>query len=88
MATETNDTRTRTVLLHKSIGTVEFAWDESEWVVVCFNPRLSIPYWILYGIQLPNDQAISVTKDTGRKLWEEFVRQGWKEWKEWRNGNG
>lgn len=77
MATATNDTRTRTTLLHKNIGSVEFAWDEGVWVVVCFRAHRTIPYWLCCGIQLPNDQAISVTKDMGRKLWEEFVRQGW-----------
>lgn len=72
-----NDTRTRTVLHHSKIGKVEFAWDDGEWVVACFSPILSVPYWLVLGNRLEAGQPHSVTKDVARMMWEEFIRQGW-----------
>lgn len=79
MTTATNDVRSRITLIHKGIGTIEFAWDEGEIVVVCFSPNVGIPYWLSCGVQLHYDQGVSVGKEKAREIWNEFIRQGWKE---------
>jgi len=66
MTTATNDLRTRAALKHDSIGTVHFAWDDMDWVVVCFKSRKSISYWLSCGYTLPHADGITVPKEKAR----------------------
>lgn len=72
-----NDVRTRITMKHANIGEMEFAWDDGEWVVICFRPRRTIPYWMTYGYRLDANTAHSVERKLARDMWYEFVRQGW-----------
>ena len=70
-----NGTRTAVHLHHPVFGTVEFAWDSSDWMVVCFHsanataiPRISGLPHALY-----NQKPVTVEKKMARSIWNTLV---------------
>jgi hypothetical protein len=77
--TVSNDTRSRATLLH-SIGSVVFAWSDSEsTAVICFRPVNNMPSWFISGTNLVSNTPMTFGKGKARQIWDEFVNLGWRD---------
>lgn len=75
-------TRTSVYLHHPLQGTMEFAWDTSDWMVVCFHSAnaTTIDY---IGVQFQIFQSkkpVTVEKNMARNMWNTLIERddGWK----------
>jgi len=64
-------TRTAVHLHHPAFGTVEFAWDSSDWIVVCFHSAdaTRVPSIKVLCSTLHNEKPMTVKKQLGRSIW-------------------
>lgn len=79
---QNHGTRTSVFLHHPLWGTVEFAWDSSDWMVVCFHSAnaTTIPAIDLLVYTFYNKKPMTVEKNMARKMWNDLVERddGWK----------
>ena len=76
-----NGTRIAVHLHHPALGTVEFAWDSSDWMVVCFhsaNPGTTPCVGVLFHA-FHASKPMTVEKAMGRSIWNALVAQD-KKW--------
>ena len=77
-------TRTSVYLHHPLCGTMEFAWDTSDWMVVCFHSANATTIPSLIDHSLPhvfhNKKPKTVGKNMARRMWDALVErdEGWK----------
>jgi hypothetical protein len=64
-------TRTAMHLHHPAFGTMEFAWDNSDWIVVCFHSAnaTTIPCINVLVSTFYNEKPMTVEKNMGRRIW-------------------
>jgi hypothetical protein len=64
-------TRTAMHLHHPAFGTMEFAWDNSDWIVVCFHSAnaTKIPCINVLVSTFYNEKPMTVEKNMGRRIW-------------------
>lgn len=70
-AYQNHGTRTASHLHHPSYGTLEFAWDAGDWVVVCFhsaNPS-KVPHIASLFHVFRDKKPMTVEKNMARSLW-------------------
>lgn len=76
-----NGTRIAVHLHHPALGTMEFAWDSSDWMVVCFhsaNPA-AYPRVGVLSHAFHSAKPMTVEKKMGRSIWNALVAQD-KKW--------
>jgi hypothetical protein len=66
-----NGTRTAMHLHHPVFGTMEFAWDSSDWIVVCFHSAdaTRVPSMKVLFSNFYNEKPMTVEKQMGRSIW-------------------
>ena len=66
-----NGTRTAMHLHHPAFGTVEFAWDSSDWIVICFHSAnvTTIPSMKVLFNTFHSEKPMTVEKTMGRSIW-------------------
>jgi hypothetical protein len=66
-----NGTRTAVHLHHPAFGTMEFAWDSSDWIVVCFHSAdaTRVPSMKVLFSNFYNEKPMTVEKQMGRSIW-------------------
>jgi hypothetical protein len=64
-------TRTAMHLHHPVFGTMEFAWDSSDWIVVCFHSAdaTRVPSMKVLFSNFYNEKPMTVEKQMGRSIW-------------------
>ena len=64
-------TRTAMHLHHPAFGTMEFAWDSSDWIVVCFHSAdaTRVPSMKVLFSNFYNEKPMTVEKNMGRSIW-------------------
>ena len=64
-------TRTAMHLHHPAFGTMEFAWDSSDWIVVCFHSAdaTRVPSMKVLFSNFYNEKPMTVEKQMGRSIW-------------------
>jgi len=78
-----NGTRIAVHLHHPALGTMEFAWDSSDWMVVCFHSANPGTYpcvgvgGVAYSFR--SSKPVTVEKKMGRSIWNALVEQD-KKW--------
>lgn len=70
-----NGTRTAVHLHHPVFGTVEFAWDSSDWMVVCFHSAnaTAVPCISVLFHTFHNQKPMTVEKKMSRSIWNTLV---------------
>lgn len=66
-----NGTRIAVLLHHPVFGTMEFAWDTSDWIVVCFHSAdaTRVPSMKVLFNTFHNEKPMTVEKTMGRSIW-------------------
>jgi hypothetical protein len=64
-------TRTAVHLHHPAFGTMEFSWDSSDWIVVCFHSAdaTRVPSMKVLFSNFYNEKPMTVEKAMGRSIW-------------------
>ena len=64
-------TRTAMHLHHPVFGTMEFSWDSSDWIVVCFHSAdaTRVPSMKVLFSNFYNEKPMTVEKALGRSIW-------------------
>jgi hypothetical protein len=81
-AYQNNGTRTTAHIHHPSFGTMEFGWDSSDWLTVCFHsayPSTATHVSSLFHVFL-NKKPMTVEKIAARRLWNALAAHGM-DWK-------
>jgi hypothetical protein len=81
-AYQNNGTRTTSHLHHPSFGTMEFGWDSSDWVVVCFHsayPNIASDVSLRFHV-FQDKKPMTVEKNMARNIWIGLTAadRGWK----------
>jgi len=68
---QNHGTRTASHLHHPSYGTLEFAWDASDWVVMCFYSAIpsKVPHLSSLFHLFRDKTPMTVEKNMARSLW-------------------
>jgi len=77
-----NGTRNAAHLHHPVFGVMEFAWDSSDWTVVCFhgtNPAVT-PCVSVGFHTFQSSKPMTVEKIAARRLWNALAAHG-RDWK-------
>ena len=81
-AYQNHGTRIAVHLHHPAFGTIEFTWDASDWMVVCFHSAnaTTIPCINILLHTFHNKKPMTVEKNMARRIWNALVEQdgGWK----------
>ena len=84
-AYQNHGTRTAAHIHHSSFGTLSFAWDAGDWVVVCFhsaNPS-KVPSMASLFHVFHDKKPMTVEKNMARSLWNALTKED-KENRGWR----
>ncbi len=81
-AYQNNGTRTIAHIFHPSFGTMEFGWDSSDWLTVCFHsayPNTATHVSSLFHVFL-DKKPMTVEKNMARNIWIGLTAadRGWK----------
>lgn len=72
-------TRIAVNLHHPALGTMEFAWDNSDWMVVCFHSANTTTGWRVkvdvLASAFDSSKPMTVQKAMGRRIWAALVEQ-------------
>lgn len=81
-AYQNHGTRIAVNLHHPALGTMEFAWDSSDWMVVCFHSAnaTTIPCINILVHTFYNQKPMTVEKKMARRIWNNLVESE-KSWK-------
>ena len=77
-----NGTRTAMHLHHPVFGTMEFAWDTSDWMVICFHSANAtrVPSMKVLFNTFHSEKPMTVEKTMGRSIWT-TLSEGKLRWK-------
>jgi hypothetical protein len=81
-AYQNNGTRTIAHIFHPSFGTMEFGWDSSDWLTVCFHsayPNQATHVSSLFHV-FHDKKPMTVEKNMARSIWNGLMAadRGWR----------